>query len=66
MSPYIDKGYRGIDPEALLIGSIAQVSEQLSTLQMLGYTDVIVRNISQDQSQCLASIERLSEVRDQL
>ena len=58
--------YRGIDPEALLIGSIAQVSEQLSTLQMLGYTDVIVRNISQDQSQCLASIERLSEVRDQL
>ena len=58
--------YWGIDPEALLIGSIAQVSEQLSTLQMLGYTDVIVRNISQDQSQCLASIERLSEVRDQL
>jgi len=66
VSPYIDKGYRGIDPEALLIGSIEQVSEQLRALKTLGYTDVIVRNISQDQSQCLASIERLAEVRAEL
>ena len=63
---YIKKGYRGISPDALMIGSVEQVAEQMRTLAEQGYTDVIVRNISKDQSQCLASIERLQTVKQLL
>ena len=63
MAPYIEKGYRGIDPSALLVGSEDQVAEKLSILDEQGFTDVIVRNISSDQSQSLSSIERLANVR---
>ena len=63
IKPYIDKGYRGIDPSALLVGSAEQVAEQIQSLHALGYTDVIVRNISRDQSLSLGSIERLAEVK---
>lgn len=66
IKPYIDKGYRGIDPSALLVGSAEQVAEQIQSLRELGYTDVIVRNISRDQSLSLASIERMGEVRTHL
>ncbi|MFK7914202.1 MAG: LLM class flavin-dependent oxidoreductase [Pseudomonadales bacterium] len=59
----LDKGYRGIAPEALLVGSASEVAAQLERLRQAGYTDVIVRNISSNQSLCLASIERLAEVR---
>ena len=62
-APYIDKGYRGIDPAALLVGSSAEVAEQIAALAAVGYTDVIVRNISARQEECLATIERLAEVR---
>jgi alkanesulfonate monooxygenase SsuD/methylene tetrahydromethanopterin reductase-like flavin-dependent oxidoreductase (luciferase family) len=61
--PYLDAGYRGIDRQALLIGDVAGVSEQVASLRDSGYTDVIVRNISSDQGQALATIERLGEVR---
>lgn len=57
------KGYRGIDPAALLVGSVAEVTGQIEHLQQAGYTDVIVRNISSQQALCLASIERLAQVR---
>ena len=66
MAPYIEKGYRGIDPSALLVGSVDQVAEKLNKLEEQGFTDVIVRNISSDQSQSLASIERLAMVRSAL
>ena len=66
MASYIEKGYRGIDPSALLVGSIDQVAEKLHILEEQGYTDVIVRNISRDQSQSLASIERLAGVKSVL
>ena len=60
------KGYRGIDPQALMVGSVEEVAEQMLGLQVAGYTDVIVRSISSDQSLCLASIERLVPVRAHL
>ena len=66
MASYIEKGYRGIDPSALLVGSIDQVAEKLHILEEQGFTDVIVRNISRDQSQSLASIERLAGVKSVL
>lgn len=63
VQPYLDRGYRGFAPEALIYGSPAEVAEQFRALADMGYTDVIVRNLSADQSESLASIERLAEVR---
>lgn len=66
VKPYIEKGYRGIAPEALLVGSIEEVAGQLRTLQGQGYTDVIVRNISTTQHECLDCIRRLAVVKTML
>lgn len=61
--PYVEQGYRGIQPDALLVGSVAEVAEQIAVLRSQGYTDVIVRNISKDQQACLDCIGRLAEVK---
>ena len=61
--PYIDRGYRGFDEDALVYGSVQHVAEQFAALADMGYTDVIVRNISEDQAEALATIERLGEVK---
>ena len=63
VGPYIDTGYRGINPDALIYGSVQSVAEQLRVLQKIGFTDVIVRNLSGDQSEALATIERLADVK---
>jgi alkanesulfonate monooxygenase SsuD/methylene tetrahydromethanopterin reductase-like flavin-dependent oxidoreductase (luciferase family) len=63
VKPYIDKGYRGFNPEALVVGSVEQVAEQFRQLAEAGYTDVIVRNLTGDQAQALATIERLAAVK---
>jgi hypothetical protein len=59
----VAQGYRGFPEDALLTGSVAEVTDELGRYQMLGYTDVIVRNISSDQAEALATIERLAEVK---
>lgn len=61
--PYVERGYRGFPEEALLIGSVQQVADELSAYAELGFTDVIVRNISVDQGESLATIERLAAVK---
>lgn len=63
VQPYIEHGYRGIAPEALMVGSAEEVANQMSTLEGQGYTDVIVRNISTNQDECLECIHRLSDVK---
>ncbi len=63
VTPYIDGGYRGMDPDALMYGDVDSVAEQLTQLQQMGFSDVIVRNLSSDQSDALATIERLAEVK---
>lgn len=63
VAPYLAAGYRGIPPEALLVGSVDQVVDRLSQLAQQGYTEVVVRNISGDQAQCLKTIALLSEVK---
>ncbi|MBT7370878.1 MAG: LLM class flavin-dependent oxidoreductase, partial [Gammaproteobacteria bacterium] len=65
-APYIEQGYRGIDPEALVVGSVEEVAGQIRALSDQGYTDVIVRNLSKNHDECLACIERLSQVRELL
>ncbi len=66
MAPYIAKGYRGFSPDALLIGDVAEIAARVAELGSIGFTDVIVRNITTDQSQALATIERLAEVRERV
>ncbi|MEZ5598922.1 MAG: LLM class flavin-dependent oxidoreductase [Pseudomonadales bacterium] len=66
VAPEVGKGYRGFDEDALTIGSVEEVVERFGQLADLGYSDVIVRNISQDQAIALETIARLGEVRKQL
>lgn len=63
---YQQKGYRGFKEDALLAGSIAEVADTLAQFAEAGFTDVIVRNMSTDQAQAIATIERLAEVRQHL
>lgn len=56
-------GYRGFPPDATIVGDAAAVAEAFDRLARLGYTDVIVRNLVSEQSEALASIGRLAEVR---
>jgi len=61
--PIIDAGYRGFDPSALVYGSIDEVAAKFRALGSLGYTDVIVRHLTNDQEKVLGSLQRLKEVR---
>jgi len=62
----LSKGYRGIPAEALIAGSIHEVAEQFHALGELGYTDVIVRHLTNDQPKVIGSLERLEGVRTAL
>jgi alkanesulfonate monooxygenase SsuD/methylene tetrahydromethanopterin reductase-like flavin-dependent oxidoreductase (luciferase family) len=57
------KGYRGFDPAALIWGSVEQVVEKFRALGAMGYTDVIVRHLTDDHTRVLGSLERLAAVR---
>lgn len=57
------RGYRGFDPAALVCGTAEEVAGEFRALGELGYTDVIVRHLVDDQSMVLASMGRLREVR---
>ncbi len=60
------KGYRGFEEDALTVGSVAEMVDTLGAFAAAGFTDIIVRNMSQDQALALATIERLAEVKAQL
>jgi alkanesulfonate monooxygenase SsuD/methylene tetrahydromethanopterin reductase-like flavin-dependent oxidoreductase (luciferase family) len=64
--PVVAAGYRGFDPSACAYGSAEQVIEQLGAYAAMGYTDVIVRHLAEDQGEVLASFARLAEVRQAL
>jgi alkanesulfonate monooxygenase SsuD/methylene tetrahydromethanopterin reductase-like flavin-dependent oxidoreductase (luciferase family) len=59
----VARGYRGMAPDALVAGSIDEVVERLGALAALGYTDVIVRHLTDDQAKVLGSLSRLEKVR---
>ncbi|HYS18811.1 MAG TPA: LLM class flavin-dependent oxidoreductase [Candidatus Binatia bacterium] len=59
-------GYRGLPPSALIAGSVASVVERFAALAALGYTDVIVRHLTNDQPKVLGSLARLRRVREAL
>ncbi len=63
---FMQKGYRGFAPEAMMAGSVSEVADLMGAFKDAGYTDVIVRNVNNDQAQALATIERLADVKRQL
>jgi len=58
----VKAGYRGFDPAALVWGSVEQVVEKFRALAPLGYTDIIVRHLTNDHAKVLGSLSRLAEV----
>lgn len=64
--PVVAAGHRGFHPSAVTFGGPAQVAEGLGQYAEMGYTDVIVRHLAEDQGEVLASFERLAGVRREL
>lgn len=62
----VKAGYRGFDPTALVWGSVEQVAEKFRALAPLGYTDIIVRHLTDDHPKVLGSLARLADVRKAL
>jgi alkanesulfonate monooxygenase SsuD/methylene tetrahydromethanopterin reductase-like flavin-dependent oxidoreductase (luciferase family) len=59
----LTQGYRGMPAEALVVGSIDQVAEQFRTFGEMGYTEILVRHLTNDQPKVLGSLARLAAVR---
>ena len=59
----LSHGYRGMPAEALIAGSVDEVAEQFRTFGEIGYTEILVRHLSNDQPKVLGSLERLAAVR---
>ena len=62
--PIVTKGYRGFAPDALVWGSVDEVAARFRELAAMGYTDVIVRHLTDDQPKVMASLARLADVRE--
>lgn len=56
-------GYRGFDPDALIIGDVQSVAARMQPFENLGFTDNIIRNLHADPDRAVASIQRLGEVK---
>jgi alkanesulfonate monooxygenase SsuD/methylene tetrahydromethanopterin reductase-like flavin-dependent oxidoreductase (luciferase family) len=59
----LSRGYRGIPAEALIAGSVDEVAERFRAFEGIGYTDILVRHLINDQPKVLGSLERLAAVR---
>jgi alkanesulfonate monooxygenase SsuD/methylene tetrahydromethanopterin reductase-like flavin-dependent oxidoreductase (luciferase family) len=59
----LGRSYRGLPAEALIAGSVDEVAEQFRTFGKIGYTDILVRHLTNDQPKALGSLERLAAVR---
>src|SRR5437764_2401304 len=59
----VSRGYRGIPAEALIAGSVEEVAEQFRSFATIGYTEISVRHLTNDQPKVLGSLQRLAMVR---
>jgi alkanesulfonate monooxygenase SsuD/methylene tetrahydromethanopterin reductase-like flavin-dependent oxidoreductase (luciferase family) len=64
--PILTLGYRGLPPESLVLGGVAQISQAFADLGDLGFSHVLVRHLADDQREVLASYQRLGAVRSDL
>ncbi|MGH9190624.1 MAG: LLM class flavin-dependent oxidoreductase [Acidimicrobiales bacterium] len=62
-APVLAAGYRGMAPDVPVVGGPDTVAEALRALAELGFTEVLVRHLAEDQTEVLRSFERLAEVR---
>jgi hypothetical protein len=56
-------GHRGFDLSALAVGTPDEVAADFAALRDLGFTEIVTRQLSDDQDAALASTRRLAEVR---
>ena len=59
----LSQGYRGIAAKALVAGSAEEVADEFRSFGEIGYTDILVRHLTNDQPKVLGSLERLAAVR---
>jgi len=45
----LSRSYRGIPAEALIAGSVDEVAEQFRAFGKIGYTDILMRHLTNDQ-----------------
>lgn len=62
----VKAGYRGFDPDATVVGDAESVAATFQEYADIGYTDIIIRNLVNEQSKALASISRLQAVKAHL
>jgi alkanesulfonate monooxygenase SsuD/methylene tetrahydromethanopterin reductase-like flavin-dependent oxidoreductase (luciferase family) len=62
--PVIAAGYRGFPPTAPVVGGPDDVAERFAALGALGFDEVLVRHLADDQDEVLMSIGRLRGVRE--
>jgi alkanesulfonate monooxygenase SsuD/methylene tetrahydromethanopterin reductase-like flavin-dependent oxidoreductase (luciferase family) len=62
----LGRSYRGLTAEALNAGTADEVAEQFRGFEELGYTDILIRHLTNDQPKVLASLDRLAAVRETL
>jgi len=63
LSEAITRGYRGIASEALVAGSVDEVVERFAAFPRLGYGEIVVRHLTNEQPRVLGSLARLEKVR---
>src|SRR5215510_7561265 len=61
--PVFARGHRGFNPAALIAGTVEEVAKRFRKLGAMGYTDVIVRHLTDEQPKVLGSLDRLAQVR---
>ena len=64
--PVLSAGYRGFPHEAPVVGGPDEVAAAFAALGELGFSDILIRHLADDQEEVLASLERLGTVRESL
>ena len=59
----LGRSYRGMSAKALIAGSVDEVARQFRAFGEIGYTDILVRHLTNDQPKVLGSLQRLAAVR---
>jgi alkanesulfonate monooxygenase SsuD/methylene tetrahydromethanopterin reductase-like flavin-dependent oxidoreductase (luciferase family) len=59
----LSRGYRGMPAEALIAGTVDEVAEQFRRFAAIGYGEILVRHLTNDQPKVLGSLDRLAAVR---
>jgi alkanesulfonate monooxygenase SsuD/methylene tetrahydromethanopterin reductase-like flavin-dependent oxidoreductase (luciferase family) len=59
----VAKGYRGFPPDALVAGTVDEVAARFAELAKLGFTEVLIRHLTNDHAKVLGSFARLARVR---